>query len=418
MDASANNELYREENVTRELLEKKVIELAKKLEETTKTKEVISKLLDEMYVQNSRLQTILSSIGEGLYVVNTDFIITLSNTAASKILNIPLRDVMGSDARNLINVSKDNREVLEENPIVQAMQFKKVVSVDLDDDMFYQSTKGKKFPVALTASPIYGSRGIAGVVVVFKDISDEKALDDAKSNFISITSHQLRTPLTSMRWFSEMLIEGDAGHITTEQKHFVKRIYDGVERMINLVNLLLQIARVEAGRLKIEPVPTDFKKLIQDIKVSLKSQLDAKSHRIKIMFDPNPFPQIPMDQDVIWQVIQNLISNANRYTPKQKTITISLKKKDLMAQFSVEDKGIGIPKAEHDKIFEKFYRAENALKLVPEGSGLGLSLVKSLVEGWGGKVWFESKEGAGTTFYFTIPLKGMVPTEGEVKLTI
>ena len=418
MDASANNELYAAEKVKCELLEKKVVELEKKLEKITTSKDIASNLLDKMYLQNSRLQAILSSIGEGLYVIDAEFTIILSNTAASKILGIPLRDVMGNDARSLIKVFKNDREIREENPIVQALRLKKVVSINLEDNIFYQSAKGEKIAVALTASPIYNSKGIAGGVVVFKDVSDEKSLDDAKTNFISITSHQLRTPLTSMRWFSEMLIEGDAGKITREQKHFAKRIYDGVERMINLVNLLLQIARVEAGRLKIEPVPIDFKKLIQDIKQSLKAPLEAKSHTVKVIFDPNPFPKINMDADIIWQVIQNLISNANRYTPEKKTITVSMIQKDAVAEFSIQDKGIGIPKDQQDKIFEKFYRADNALKLVPEGSGLGLSLVKSLIEGWGGKIWFESEEGAGTTFYFTIPFKGMLPAEGEVKLTV
>ena len=181
-----------EEGARYKMLEERVVELAKKLEETTKTKEIMSKLLDEMYVQNSRLQTILSSIGEGLYVINTDFVITLSNIAASKILNVPLRDLMGGDARNVIKVFKDDQEIPEENPIVQAMKLKTVVSVDLDDGILYQSAQGRKVPVALTASPIYGSRGIAGVVVVFKDITDEKSLDDAKSNFIhGIRSHCL-----------------------------------------------------------------------------------------------------------------------------------------------------------------------------------------------------------------------------------
>ena len=125
-----------------------------------------------------------------------------------------------------------------------------------------------------------------------------------------------------------------------------------------------------------------------------------------------------MDKDVIWQVIQNLISNANRYTPAHRKITISILQKDAMAEFSIKDNGIGIPKDSQHKIFEKFFRADNALKLVPEGSGLGLSLVKSLVEDWGGKIWLESEEGAGTTFYFTVPLTGMMPVEGDVTIVI
>ncbi len=121
---------------------------------------------------------------------------------------------------------------------------------------------------------------------------------------------------------------------------------------------------------------------------------------------------------MIWQVFQNLLSNASRYAPEKSTITVSIEKKDEMAEIAVIDKGIGIPKDSQSKIFEKFFRADNALKLVPEGSGLGLSLVRSLFEGWGGKIWFESKEGVGTTFYFTVPFSGMKAKEGEVTLAV
>ena len=125
-----------------------------------------------------------------------------------------------------------------------------------------------------------------------------------------------------------------------------------------------------------------------------------------------------MDQDILWQVIQNIITNAMRYSPEGKTIFVDIAIKDKFVQYSVKDEGIGIPEDQRGHIFEKFFRADNALKFVPEGSGLGLSLAKSLVEGWGGKIWFETEVNKGTTFFFTLPVEGMAAKEGEVKISV
>lgn len=175
--------------------------------------------------------------------------------------------------------------------------------------------------------------------------------------------------------------------------------------MIHLVNLLLQIARVEAGKSKVKPVPLDLRDTTQEVVDLLKISLEAKSQKVAIQVDPDPFPLVSMDREVIYHVIQNLLSNANRYSPRKSVIEIAIMKKGNGVEYSIRDHGIGIPKRQQRRIFEKFFRADNALKLTPEGSGLGLFLVKSFVEGWGGKIFFESAEGKGTTFFFTIPAK-------------
>jgi len=125
-----------------------------------------------------------------------------------------------------------------------------------------------------------------------------------------------------------------------------------------------------------------------------------------------------MDQDMLWQVVQNLLSNANRYAPSESTIFVEIVEKGEEIEYAVRDTGIGIPKDQQSRLFEKFFRADNAVSAVPEGSGLGLSLVKILVEGWGGRIWFESEQNKGTTFHFTVPIHGMKAKEGEVKLTV
>lgn len=369
--------------------------------------------------ERDKIQTIISSIGEGLVVINNDYKIILMNNVAEKFFGILINEAEGKDLKNVVNILKGEEEIPDnEQPAMQVLKFGKAVGAGVNDNFYAKVSSGKKIPIGFIISPLRKDGVIIAAIIIFRDITEEKSLDEAKSNFISISSHQLRTPLTSMRWFAEMLIGGDAGPITEEQKHFVERIYQATERMINLVNLLLQLARVEAGRLKVEPMLLNLENLTQSVAISLKADLDKKSQKVEIVVNPDPFPEILLDQEIIWQVIQNLISNASRYSPEGKNIQVSIIKKDGLVECSVKNQGIGIPKSQKDKIFERFFRADNALKMVPEGSGLGLSLVKLLVEEWGGKIWFDSEENKGATFFFTIPVGGMKKKEGEVKLAV
>lgn len=406
-------------------LAKKMGEVSASNKELEETKTAMVNLLDDAQVlgenlkqERDKIQTIIASMGEGLIVVDKDNKITLANPTAARLLKRTAAGLIGKDINSAVPLYFGREPAAWEiHPIAKAIKKNKTIVSSLEDNFFLEKSSGKRFAVLIVATPLSKS-DLMGTVMMFRDASEEKALDEAKVGFISVASHQLRTPLTSMRWFSEMLIDGDAGNINDEQKHFIERIYQGTERMINLVNLLLQIARVEAGRLKIEPVDIDFKNTTAGVAFTLKSDMEAKMQKVVITTDPDPFPTIPMDQEVIWQVIQNLLSNASRYSPEKSTINVSVIKKGKEVEYSVKDQGIGIPKEYQGRIFEKFYRAENALKLVPEGSGLGLSLVKMLVERWGGKIWFETVEGKGTTFYFTIPLTGMERKEGEVGLGV
>ncbi|MBI4812419.1 PAS domain S-box protein [Candidatus Falkowbacteria bacterium] len=401
-------------------------EYTKKMEETKMAlfniledaKESERKLAEE----SSRSEAIISSMGEGLLVVDSDGKIITINSTAGKFLEVSVADAVGREIKRVVSVLKGDKLLSdEERPIATVLRTGKPVAADVRDNFYIQTASGRKFPSAFIISPLERG-GTRAAVAIFRDISEEKRLDEAKSGFISVASHQLRTPLTSMRWFSEMLMGGDAGAITDEQKHFVERIYEGTDRMINLVNLLLQLARVEAGRVKIAPMPLDLKAVTKEIINSLKAQLKEKTQNVEINSKPAKLPLISLDKDMIWQVVQNLIANASRYSPAGSGIFVSIEeKKDGFIEYAVRDNGIGIPQKQQTQIFKKFFRADNAFKVAPEGSGLGLSLVKSLVDSWGGKVWFSSEsgeEGKGTTFYFTIPMEGMKAKEGEVGLAV
>jgi signal transduction histidine kinase len=259
---------------------------------------------------------------------------------------------------------------------------------------------------------------VKGAVIVFNDISEEKRLDDSKTSFISVASHQLRTPLSAIRWYVETLLLGDAGKLTDKQSGLLDEIAKSSKRMSNLINSLLQIARVEMGRLKIDPVEVDLRGLTKTVYDLHKDTADAAGKTVNIRTKPAKLPTIKLDKDVIWQIISNLISNGLRYSSDGGVVDISIELKEGFIEYSVRDSGIGIPDEQKSRIFDKFFRATNAISKAPEGSGLGLFLVKSFVEDWGGKVWFESEVNKGSTFYFTIPLNGMTAREGEVGLKV
>jgi len=410
-------------------LDKKVKELSESNIKLKETQVEMAKLIKESQVLGEELKeerdqakAIVTCMGDSLIVTDKEGKIVSFNLEAGWRLGLTEKETIGKNISESVPLYSDKdckiKILADDYPTAKALKQGKILISSLADDCYCQIRSGKKIAIVYSASPLLKEGKVLGSVTILRDVTREKQLDEAKNGFISIASHQLRTPLTSMRWFSEMLMSGDAGAINKEQVKFVERIYQGTERMIGLVNMLLQIARVEAGRLKIKPELIDFDNTIRGVEITLKVQLKEKKQRIKLVFNPNPFPKIMMDQEVIWQVFHNLLSNASRYAPKNSLITIAAKENGAFAEFSVTDKGIGIPDDAKDRVFNKFFRAENALKLVPEGSGLGLSLVKSLVEGWNGRVWFESKKGKGTTFYFTVPLSGMKAREGEVSLAV
>jgi len=234
--------------------------------------------------------------------------------------------------------------------------------------------------------------------------SNEKLqkLDEAKDEFISMASHQLRTPLTSVKGYLSMLMEGDAGPINDQQKTFLDQAFLSSQRMVYLIADLLNVSRLKTGKFVIEPKPT----YLPDVVESEIAQLyeTAKARELRLVFDkPESFPTLNLDETKIRQVIMNFADNAIYYTPKGGQITISLKANDRVAEFTVRDTGIGVPKSEQHHLFTKFYRAGNAKKARPDGTGLGLFMAKKVIVAQGGLIVFKTEEGKGSTFGFSFP---------------
>ena len=231
-----------------------------------------------------------------------------------------------------------------------------------------------------------------------------KELDKAKDEFISMVSHQLRTPVTGIKGYLSLLLDGDAGSITAQQREFVESASDGAQRMINMVTDLLNVSRMSAGRFVIDRTPVDLHKLVQQEVYQL--QRTAQGKHVKLVFAPpkHKLPIMSLDEDKTRQVLMNFIDNAIYYTPKG-DVTVSLERVGKRAELRVKDSGIGVPEAARSHLFTKYYRADNAKSERPDGTGLGLYLAKRVIEDQGGSVIFESVEGKGSTFGFAMPLK-------------
>lgn len=228
-------------------------------------------------------------------------------------------------------------------------------------------------------------------------------LDKAKDEFLSLASHQLRTPLTSVKGYLSMVLEGDVGKLTPSQRKMLGEAFSSSERMVHLINDFLNVSRLQTGKFNIEKTEVDLSVIVEEEVKSLK--LAASSRKLSFVYKkPKNFPRLNIDENKIRQVIMNYADNAIYYSPEGSKINVSLKNAGNKIVFKVQDQGIGVPKSEQAQLFTKFFRATNARKKRPDGTGVGLFLTKKIIEEHDGSLLFESTEGKGSVFGFEIPL--------------
>lgn len=236
-----------------------------------------------------------------------------------------------------------------------------------------------------------------------EQIKRAKELDRAKSEFISIVAHQLRTPLSAIKWTLKMMIDGDVGGITLEQKEFLDRGYVTNERMISLVNDLLNVSRIEEGRFGYEFKTVSIDDAVDNLFKVARPLIAEKRINFIVNRPPSGLKMINVDEEKFTLALENILNNAIKYTPPQGKITFSLEDKGNVLVITVSDTGVGIPKDQLPKLFTKFFRGSNAIRLQTDGSGLGLFIAKNVIEKHQGTISIQSEEEHGTTVKITLP---------------
>lgn len=346
----------------------------------------------------SKYEALLSSIGDGVMATDTEGKVIFMNHAAELSLGWKSEELLGKNIHEFANVYDETgiQVPYEKRPIDIAISSGKTTSVDT---YFYDRKNGTKFPVALSGAPVMlQNNKIIGAIDVFRDITKERELDKEKDEFISLASHQLRNPNTAIAWNLEALLDGDKGPLNDGQKELVEEARKASKIMEELIGGFLDATKIESAGFVIEKGDVDLSQISDSVLEELTKQISDKKLQVIKKYGTD-VPRLDIGTKTARIILQNLLTNAVKYTPEGGTVEVKMEKNAGGVVISVKDNGYGIPEDAQSKIFTKLFRADNVLEKEPSGTGLGLYLLKLLVDKLGGKVWFESKEGTGTTFH-------------------
>ncbi len=394
-----------------EKLEQKVEEKTKDLERKTKElsdsqRAVLNILEDteearkEVEGERNKTMAIITNFTDGILVFNKDDTVDLVNPKAEKMIKVDSSDVVGKKLSDL----KKNEEMADfAKAIAQSPDFG--AKKENEEDSFrgeIQTESGST--IEIITVPIFRDSEKAGTLAVLHDITREKRVEEAKSEFVSIAAHQLRTPLSAIKWTITMLLDGDLGELNDAQKNLVEKTYASNERMVGLINDLLNVSRIEEGRYLYKPSRISFNEIIDPLIDTYKPEFKRRGINLKVKIPKEKLPFVAVDIEKITLVIQNFLDNAMKYTSKGGETVVSVTPKKEEIELAVKDTGVGIPKDQQERLFSKFFRAANVIRMETEGSGLGLFICRNIINAHKGKIWFNSEEGKGSAFYFSLPI--------------
>jgi len=363
--------------------------------------ERLGTMLRSQQTEAAKSQAILESIADGVMVSDQMGEIILFNAAAERILDLKRSEVLGRPSTDLIGLYGTGAESW-----ANMLQEWEVDPDSYAGRYFAERIEVGSRIVSVHVSPAINSGEYLGLVSVFRDITAEVLADRIKSEFVARVSHELRTPMTSIKGYADLMLMGAAGDISDEQRRFLDTIKNNADRLSLLVNDLLDISKIEQGGLELDIRPIHAGEVIGDVLYALETRMETDERKMELYVEmPDDLPEVEADYDRITQILSNLVANAYQYTPDGGTIIVRAREVDEGVQIDIEDTGIGIPDKDQSHVFDRFFRGEDhPVVFQTAGTGLGLSIVKQLVEMHRGRIWFESKEGKGTTFSFWVPL--------------
>jgi len=369
-------------------------ELINKAEVLTRQTKELTKAQNNLIVERNKVQAVIQNLTAGLIMLDQEGKVVLVNQQAEATLHLRAKEIIN---QSLAQTEDINLKKLNQLIISQAGQqlVKEELSLIGPEECTLEVS---------TAYVVDTKDKLFGQIIVLNDITREKALERMKSEFITITAHQLRTPLSEMKWGLNLLLDGDFGTLNKKQKQVIGKDIQSNERMIILINDLLNVTRIEEGRFSYHFAKVSLTELVQNAIDDFLSFSKSKKVTIKFSQSAGDKFEVMIDKEKIKLVIQNLIENAIIYSSANSDVVINLEREKQNIIFTIKDFGIGIPEEEKSRIFTKFFRSKNALLRETEGNGLGLYIAKNIINGHHGEIWFKSGEGKGATFYFRIPV--------------
>lgn len=396
-------------------------EIEKKNEQAERTNQAMLNIMEDIEKEKSKVEFLandlkkfklaLDNTSEQVLIADTSARILYANKGMEALTGYKIKEVIGKTTAELWRVVEDQKQ--EEKVWSRVFNQKKSYSGEFK----CRHKNGKEYFEHKTISPILNEAGeVEFLISISYDKTKEKEVDKAKTEFVSLASHQLRTPLSSINWYAEMLLAGDAGALTDDQKSFIEEISKGNKRMVSLVNSLLDVSRLELGTFTVAPEIMDICDPAKSVINELKPGIQQK--KLKVTFNcAGDIPKIKADPKLSRIIFQNLISNAVKYTPEGGSVKVEIKKdNEKFILITVSDTGYGIPANQQNRTFEKLFRADNVKSTDTEGTGLGLYIIKSIIDSSGGDISFESEENKGTSFFVRLPIKGMKKKEGTKTL--
>lgn len=360
---------------------------------------------DEIIKSQEEMEAIVENIGDGVFVLDNERKITMFNKEAERISGWKRGEVIGKEFDKFLKFVIEGTDKDCCGFIHACFESGKPKKFTNHAELILKD--GERIATGQSVSPLRNQeRKITGCVVVFRDISKEREIDKMKTEFVSVASHQLRTPLSGVKWISELLLRGKAGKLSPKQEEYVRDIYSSNDRLIGLVGDLLDVSHIETGRkFNIVKRKTSTCNIIDEVVKEKKERFKQKQIKfVRKCGEGEKCLMISVDGAKIKQVFANLLDNAIKFAPEKGRIELGCKANQKEIVFQIKDNGVGIPKRQQQRVFEKFFRADNVSTLDVGGTGLGLYIAKAIVEAHDGDIWFESKENKGTTFYVSIPL--------------
>lgn len=415
-------------NKTTKLIVKRDLELTnlnskldKEIHDAEKTQVSMLKAFSDLKKERIRTEeekdktiAIISNFIDPIIVLDAEDKIMLINPTAKSLFLLG-NDDMGKNIPSENNYSMNNfREVIKHDFIVRTgedLDRKDSKEEEVEIEFAGQELTYK----VITAAVIDNKNKNLGTMKIFYNLTREKMLDKLKSEFISIASHQLRTPLTAIKWAIKMVLDEEEGPLNDSQKEMLDKGYKSNERIITLVNDLLNVSRIEEGRFGYSFGKASFEEALKVVSENLEIKIKQKDIDFKVT-KKGDIPEVFIDKQKMQLVLQNLLENAIKYTPENGKVSVELEVEGDFLKVKIHDNGIGIPKEDQEKLFSKFFRATNAVSLQTEGSGLGLFIVRNVIRKHGGDISFVSKEGMGTEFIFTLPVKDLKENQASKKI--